>query len=77
MDYGATESISISAFVEGALALALPLSKRYIFPNPFICLLFVLLLYLQVPFYKVSSHSIIAWDWAKRGKVSAQVWTSF
>jgi hypothetical protein len=38
MAYGVIESISMSAFVEGALALELPLSKRYVFPNPFICL---------------------------------------
>jgi hypothetical protein len=38
MAYGVIESISMSAFVEGALALELPLSKHYIFPNPFICL---------------------------------------
>jgi hypothetical protein len=38
MAYGVIESISMSAFVEGALALELPLSKHYIFPNPLIYL---------------------------------------
>jgi hypothetical protein len=38
MDYGVIESISMSAFVEGALVLELPLSKRYVFANAFICL---------------------------------------
>jgi hypothetical protein len=38
MAYGVIESISMSAFVEDALALELPLSKCYVFPNPFICL---------------------------------------
>jgi hypothetical protein len=38
MAYGVIESISMSAFVEGALALELPLSKCYVFPNPFIYL---------------------------------------
>jgi hypothetical protein len=38
MAYGVIESISMSAFVEVALALGLPLSKRYIFPNPLIYL---------------------------------------
>jgi hypothetical protein len=37
MAYGVIESISMSAFVEGALALELPLLKHYVFPNPFIC----------------------------------------
>jgi hypothetical protein len=36
--YGVNESIYISTFVEGVLALELPLSKRYFFLNPFICL---------------------------------------
>jgi hypothetical protein len=38
MAYGVIESISMSAFVEGALDLELSLSKHYVFPNPFICL---------------------------------------
>jgi hypothetical protein len=38
MAYGVIESISMNAFVEGVLALELPLSKRYVFPNPLICL---------------------------------------
>ena len=36
MAYGVIESISMSTFVEGVLALELPLSKCYVFPNPFI-----------------------------------------
>ena len=62
MAYGVIESISMSAFVEGALALELPLSKRYFFQTPLSAFLFVLLSYLQVPFYKVSSYSITSWD---------------
>jgi hypothetical protein len=34
MAYGVIESISMSAFVEGVLALELPLSKCYVFPTP-------------------------------------------
>jgi hypothetical protein len=34
MAYGVIWSISMSAFVEGALALELPLSRRYVFPTP-------------------------------------------
>jgi hypothetical protein len=34
MAYGIILSISMSAFVEGMLALELPLSRRYVFPNP-------------------------------------------
>jgi hypothetical protein len=36
MAYGVIESISMSAFVDHVLALELPLSKCYIFLNPFI-----------------------------------------
>jgi hypothetical protein len=32
--YGIIEFVFISAFVEGAIALELPLSKHYVFPNP-------------------------------------------
>jgi hypothetical protein len=38
MARGVIESISMRTFIEGVLALELPLSKHYIFPNPFICL---------------------------------------
>jgi len=38
MAYGVIESISMSTFVEGVLSLELPLSKCYVFPNPFIYL---------------------------------------
>jgi hypothetical protein len=34
MAYGIIWSISMSAFVEGVLALELPLSRRYVFPTP-------------------------------------------
>jgi hypothetical protein len=34
MAYGVTESTSKSAFVEGVIALKLPLSKNYVFPTP-------------------------------------------
>jgi hypothetical protein len=34
MAYGVIWSISMSAFVEGALALELPLSRHYVFPTP-------------------------------------------
>jgi hypothetical protein len=34
MAYRVIWSISMSAFVEGALALELPLSKHYVFPTP-------------------------------------------
>jgi hypothetical protein len=49
MAYGVIESISMSVFVEGALALELPLSKRYIFPNPLICLFICPVIILQSP----------------------------
>jgi hypothetical protein len=77
MAYGVIESISMSAFVAGVLALELPLSKCYVFPNPFIWLFIVLLSHLQVPFYKVSSYNITAWDWGECGKGRAQVWIGF
>jgi hypothetical protein len=48
-----------------------------IFQTPLSAFLFVLLSYLQVPFYKVSSYSITAWDWGEHGKGRAQVWTGF
>jgi hypothetical protein len=35
---GVIESISMSAFVDSVLALELPFSKRYVFPNPLISL---------------------------------------
>jgi hypothetical protein len=35
MAYGVIESISMSTFVEGPLALELPLSKLNIFPTPY------------------------------------------
>jgi hypothetical protein len=34
MAYCVIESTSMDAFVEGALALELPLSKCYVFPTP-------------------------------------------
>jgi hypothetical protein len=77
MAYGVIESISTSAFVEGALALDLPLSKCYVFPNPFICLFICPLIIFAGPLYKVSSYSIIAWDWSERGKGRAQVRLDF
>ena len=36
MAYGVIESISMSTFVEDVVALEFPLSKHYIFLNPFI-----------------------------------------
>jgi hypothetical protein len=60
MAYGVIVSISMSDFVEGALALELPLSKRYVFPNPLICLFICPLIIFASPLYKVSSYSIIA-----------------
>jgi hypothetical protein len=77
MAYGVIESISMSTFVEGALSLELPLSKRYIFPNPLICLFIVLLSYLQVPFIRFQAITSLLWDWGERGKGRAQVWTGF
>jgi hypothetical protein len=80
MAYGVIESISMSTFVEGALALELPLSKRYLFPNLLIFLFTVRLAYVQVPFIRfqaIASHSIIAWDWGEREKSKAQVWIGF
>jgi hypothetical protein len=52
MAYGVVESISMRGFVEGVLALELPLSKCYVFPNPLICLFIVFLSYLQVTFIR-------------------------
>jgi hypothetical protein len=63
--------------VEGALALKLPLSRCHFFQTPLSAFLFVLLSYLQVPFYKVSSYNITAWDWGEHEKIRAQVWTGF
>jgi hypothetical protein len=75
--YGVIESISMSAFVEGALALDLPLSKRYVFPNLLICLFIVLLSYLQVPFIRFQAIASLLWDWGEHRNGRAHVWTGF
>jgi hypothetical protein len=67
----------MSAFVEGALALELPLSKRYFFEPFYLPFYFVLLSYLQVPFYKVSSDNIIAWDGASAKRVELKFGLAF
>jgi hypothetical protein len=60
MAYGIIWSISMSAFVEGVLALELPLSRRYVFPNPLICLLSFPFIDLQVPFIRFQALAFIA-----------------
>jgi hypothetical protein len=77
MAYGVIESISMSAFVEGAPALELPLSNCYVFPNPFICLFIYPLIIFASPLYKVSSYNITAWDWGECRKGRAQVGLDF
>jgi hypothetical protein len=77
MAYGVTESIFINAFVEGVLALEFPLSKCYVFRNPLIFIFVCSLIIFASPLYKVSSYSIITWDWGECGKGRAQVWTRF
>jgi len=64
MAYVVIKSISMSAFMECALALELPHIYVLFFPNPFINLLSSpTSLYLHVSFYKVSSYRIAIWDW--------------
>jgi hypothetical protein len=47
------------------------------FQTPLSTFLFVLLSYLQVPFYKVSSYSITTWDSGEHEKSRAEVWNEF
>jgi hypothetical protein len=77
MSYGVLESISMRTFVEGVISLELPLSKRYIFPHPLICLFIVLLSYFQVPFIMFQDIASSLWDWGERGNGRAQVWIGF
>jgi hypothetical protein len=58
--YGVTESIFMSAFVKGVLALELPISKCYFFPNPLIFLFICPLIIFASPLYEVSSYSVTA-----------------
>jgi hypothetical protein len=60
MDYNVIQSISMSTIVVSVLSLELPIYKRYIFPNPLICLFICPLIIFASPLYKVSSHSITA-----------------
>jgi hypothetical protein len=69
MAYRVIEPISMSTFVDGALALELPLSKHYVFPNPLICLFICPLIIFASPLYKVSSYSItdLGLGWTQKG----------
>jgi hypothetical protein len=59
MANGVIESISMSSFMEGALALELPHIYVLFFPIPLICLfLSPALLYLQVPFVRFQAINI-------------------
>ena len=69
MAYAIIESISMSTLWRVCFLLSCHFLSATFFQTP--------LSYLQVPFYKVSSYSIIAWDWRKHGKGRAQVGLAF
>ena len=60
MAYGVTETISMSAFVEGVFYLELLLSKCYVFPNPFINHLSSLLYHIcKSPFIRFQAITLL------------------
>jgi hypothetical protein len=68
MVYGIIWAISMSAFVEDALALELPLSRRHVFPNPLIFLLSCPFIDLQVSLIRFQALTFIALELGRMQK---------